>query len=247
MTVCVCRSCGHRAVLRSQFEQFFCPECGSEDTLEPEDAYDPEETDLVCAACRYRVDARATGDETESSAQLTSEDPCPRCGHRALGPAQAVSRTGVAQREVSTEPEYTLARGAAERILERYWTGEMPVDVEKVAKAMGLQVVTAGSQHQGRLSGKLIEVPGSEARVAQRFIIAHEIGHYELRHQVPEAKIESEANAFASELLVPRARLRRAVKVGLSFQELRQLFDVSSEALTYALSSAGLLHKVSSK
>lgn len=246
MTVCVCRSCGHRAVLRSQFEQFFCPECGSEDTLEPEDAYDPEATDLVCAACRYRVDARATGDEAESST-LTPEDPCPRCGHRALGPARAVSRVGVAQREVSTEPEYTLARGAAERVLERYWTGEMPVDVEKVAKAMGLQVVTGGSEHQGRLSGKVIEVPDTEARVAQRFVIAHEIGHHELRHQVPESKIESEANAFASELLVPRARLRRAVEVGLSLRELRQHFDISSEALTYALSSAGLLQKISSR
>lgn len=247
MTVCVCRNCGHRAVLWSQFEQFFCPECGSEDTLETEDAYDPEAMDLVCAACRYRVDARAAGDEVESSAPLTPEDPCPRCGHQALGPAHAVATLGGAQRDISIEPDYVLARGAAERVLGRYWTGEMPVDVRKVAKNMGLQVVPAGSGHQGRLSGKLIEAPQNEARVAQRFVIAHEIGHHELRHQVPEAKIESEANAFASELLVPRARLRRAVEVGLSLKELRQLFDVSSEALTYALSSAGLLHKVASK
>lgn len=245
MTVCICRACGHRVTLRSQFEQFFCPECGGEDTLAPEDAYDPESVDLVCAVCRYRIDARAAGDELESPRRLTTEDPCPRCGQRALAPADSAHTPRTSRHEAADTPEYALARGAAERVLERCWTGEMPVDVRKIARAMGLHVITAGSAHQGRLSGGVIEVPEDEPHVAKRFVIAHEIGHHELRHQVPETKIEAEANAFASELLMPRPRLRRAVEAGLSLNELRQLFDVSAEALTYALNGARLLQKVS--
>ena len=244
MTVCICRICGHRATLRSEFEQFFCPECGGEDTLEPEDAYDPEPVLLVCAVCRYRVDGRATGDELASSQRLTPEDPCPRCGHRALAAADAPAVAGDARRPTVTEPEYALARGAAERVLDRHWTGEMPVDVWKIAAGMGLRVVVVSAAHQGRLTEDVIEVPEDEPRVAKRFVIAHEIGHRELRHQVPEEKIEAEANAFASELLTPRPRLRRAVEVGLSLRELCELFDVSSQALTYALSGAKLLNKV---
>lgn len=244
MTVCICRVCGHRATLRSEFEQFFCPECGGEDTLEPEDAYDPEPILLVCAVCRYRVDGRATGDELGSSQRLTPEDPCPRCGHPGLGAADAAALAGAARRSAATEPEYALARGAAERVLDRHWTGEMPVDVWKIAGAMGLRVVVTSAGYHGRLTEEIIEVPEDEPHVAKRFVIAHEIGHRELRHRVPEEKIEAEANAFASELLIPRPRLRRAVEVGLSLRELCELFDVSSQALTYALSSAKLLNKV---
>jgi IrrE N-terminal-like domain len=244
MTLSICRVCGHRATLRSDFESFFCPECGEEDTLEPEDAYDPEPTDLVCAVCRHRVDARAAGDELVSAPRLTPEDPCPRCGRLALAPLELASVRVSAQREIAVSPEYGMARGAAERVLERHWTGETPVDVYKIAEAMGLTVVTRRTSHQGRLSDEEIQVPDDEARVARRFVVAHEIGHHELRHQVPEEKIEAEANAFASELLMPRPRLKRAVEAGLSFDELRRLFDVSSQALTYALDGARLINKV---
>jgi predicted RNA-binding Zn-ribbon protein involved in translation (DUF1610 family) len=244
MTVCVCRACGHRAALRSVFEGFFCPECGEEDSLEPEDAYDPEPIELVCAVCRYRVDARPSGDGVGVGNRLTPEDPCPRCGRAALAPPEEKSRPGIAQREVAVAPEFVLARAAAERVLDRHWTGETPVDVRKIAVAMGLRVVASSAGHQGRLTEDVIEVPDDEARVAQRFVIAHEIGHHELRHQVPEAKVETEANAFASELLIPRPRLKRAVEAGLSFDELRRHFDVSSEALTYAIDGAKLLSKL---
>ena len=44
-----------------------------------------------------------------------------------------------------------------------------------------------------------------------RFALAHEIGHYVLRHAGERAKVEPEANAFASELLVPRERLIGAI------------------------------------
>jgi Zn-dependent peptidase ImmA (M78 family) len=56
-------------------------------------------------------------------------------------------------------------------------------------------------------------------------------------------KIEPEANAFASALLIPRARLRRAADAGLTVDELRQLFDVSREALHWALDDARLLSR----
>ena len=49
MTVAVCRECGQRSTLRSSFElDGECPECGTEEALIAEDAYDPEPLELIC-------------------------------------------------------------------------------------------------------------------------------------------------------------------------------------------------------
>jgi ribosomal protein L40E len=51
VTEMICRECGARVVLRSRFEEN-CTECGSDD-LEPVDAYDPVEHELLCGYCGY--------------------------------------------------------------------------------------------------------------------------------------------------------------------------------------------------
>jgi hypothetical protein len=145
---------------------------------------------------------------------------------------------------VRQEPEFGLARRAAARVLEDHWTGETPVDVWKIAEKLGLRVEVRQTRHEGRITEGVISVPANESRTAQRFAIAHELGHRELRHQVNEDKIEAEAHAFASELLIPRSRLRRAVEVGLPLRALREHFDVSHQAITIALEDARLLSKV---
>jgi predicted RNA-binding Zn-ribbon protein involved in translation (DUF1610 family) len=243
MTVCFCSECGARVPTRSEFERFFCPECGAEDTLAAADAYDGEPDELVCGNCGYRGSGGGGGAD---SGRLTVDDRCPRCGREMLTTRERM-RAGQGALQVRAEPEYSIARAAARRLLEDHWTGELPVDVKRVAAAVGLRVEGGYFAHEGLLVGgkDVIQVPEQESRAAQRFAIAHEIGHRELRHKVNEDKIEPEANTFASELLVPRERMRRAVTVaGYTMGQLCELFDVSAQVITYALNDAKLLKKV---
>ncbi len=130
-----------------------------------------------------------------------------------------------------------------------------PVDVEKIAESQFLQVVRSGrGEHRGRamLSDGTISLNAGDAPVAQRFSIAHEIGHYVLRHdgftffphedpesdlyaQDPAREEEREADHFASTLLVPPQWLRRDVKAGRTLRDLAALYQVSREVMTIAL------------
>ncbi|HMJ01169.1 MAG TPA: ImmA/IrrE family metallo-endopeptidase [Gaiellaceae bacterium] len=243
MAVCRCRECGARVVTRSRFE-VDCSECGAEEGLVAEDAYDPEPEELRCSRCAYVVEGGGIDEEHDDdyAGALTVDDPCPRCGGELVPKTASPGPTTT----VSEKPESGVARAVARRLLMQHWTGEMPVDVDRIAKAVGLKVVRGPFRHQGMLRDGVVEVPESEASTAQRFAIAHETGHHELRHQVSSEKIEREANAFASELLLPRQVLKRAVEAGTHLDELRDLFQVSREALHWALQDARLLNKIKS-
>jgi predicted RNA-binding Zn-ribbon protein involved in translation (DUF1610 family) len=240
VTVMVCRDCGHRNVLRSRFEGE-CTECGSED-LEREDAYDPVERELRCEECGYEVDtsARADGDWGDEEKQLDApesvDDPCPICGE-ALVPA----RTG---RPVRNVPEYRLAREAARKLHREHALKGPPYEPRELAEALGLEVVVGGFRHDGMLVGHRIEIPSRASAASQRFATAHEIGHHVLRHEGERGKVEPEANAFASELMVPRAELTAAIARNRSAGALRERFGVSREAMAYALRGAGAINKV---
>lgn len=238
--------CGARQVTRSVFE-VDCDECGGTESLVAEDAYDPAPAELRCTSCAYLVDGAGFDGsrEEEYAGGLTVDDACPRCGQETLVPrSEATARARSASSAVLAEPEFALARRVAERVLENHWSGEMPVDVWKIAKALEIEIQVGDFKHEGRLEGGVIKVPRAESRTGQRFAIGHEIGHHELRHRVNEDRIEPEANAFASQLLIPRHRLKRAVEAGLSLAKLRELFDVSREAIIHALEDAKLLGKV---
>src|SRR5205823_14445611 len=127
--------------------------------------------------------------------------------------------------------EYKLAKRAADVMIAKHGLRGPQIDVAAMAEAEGLRIVRGRFPHQGLLVGDTVEVPDDEPLVAQRFLIAHELGHWHLRHQLPEAKIEGEANAFASELLVPRDALRAAVSGRPTLHELRQHFNVSRDVI----------------
>lgn len=100
------------------------------------------------------------------------------------------------------------------------------------------------------------------APVRQRFTIAHELGHYYLhrdilgkgtgdtkayRSEVPghcNADItpwhETEANAFAADLLMPKNLIQGWVKEGLGFEEIRSKLEVSQSALSFRLNNLGV-------
>lgn len=237
MTVVYCGECGASYTLRSDFElDGPCAECG-EEGLVVEDAYDPAPRTLICVTCRRECDgATAAGGAQygkDDRAALTVDDPCPLCEGELVPAEDAPSPR--------QQPEYTMARAAARRLRGRH----PDAHPEEIARAEGLEVVVGPFAHQGMLNEGVVEVPETEARVAQRFLIAHEIGHHHLRHRVPESKLEAEANAFASELLIPRQQLGQAVREGLTLPELGRRFGVSKQALVYALSQAKLVHRVS--
>jgi Zn-dependent peptidase ImmA (M78 family) len=124
----------------------------------------------------------------------------------------------------------------------------VPVDVVALARVSGLTVIIGSFEHSGVLrDGTTIEVPSRDPPLRQRFTVAHELGHATLRHDVPEDRIEVEANAFAAELLLPRAALRQAVSDGLGFRAIAQRFEASRQATLYALAGAGLLERLAKR
>jgi Zn-dependent peptidase ImmA (M78 family) len=108
------------------------------------------------------------------------------------------------------------------------------LDVEELARSQGLEVVYGNFRHDGQLVGIAIEVPPGDP-AQQRFVIAHELGHFHLRHTVPGSRIEREANAFASQLLIPRDELRSLLRNRPSIDQLRRHFAVSRQAACYAV------------
>ena len=247
MTVSRCLDCGAKQATRSRFE-LECSECGGE--LAEEDAYDPPPEQLRCSACGYVIDGAdpnvdgADRRSVDDAPRLSVEDPCPRCRGDLVPFDAPASAIGGRKATTPSAPETNLARLAARKLLKEHWNNQLPVDVAQLASAMGVPVVEGDFDHQGLFQDGVIQIPRNEAAVARRFGIAHELGHFELRHKVNEPRNEREANAFASELLVPRDRLKIAVREGLGLRELYQLFDVSREAMLYALSDAWLLSSV---
>jgi hypothetical protein len=249
MTLAVCRVCGARVPLRSDFElEGECPECGGEEALVAEDAYDPEPLELICCDCRAHFDGGPVGSgpaaDVDHEGRYTVEDPCPFCssadGAGELVPIEQFT-------EPRRQPDTPVARAVAERLWRADGSG-VPVDVFRIARATGLTVIVGAFDHAGLLrDGAVIEVPSRDPPARQRFTVAHELGHAVLRHEVPEDRIEIEANAFAAELLLPRAALSRAVSAGLGFRALTQRFETSRQATLYALTGAGLLGRLAGR
>jgi DNA-directed RNA polymerase subunit RPC12/RpoP len=235
VTVLICSVCGETVVARSRFEaEGECPECGGgEGCLVEQDAYDGEVREIACENCGFTTDSAVFDAITRK--RTTVDDPCPICEETLVPAGRARSARDV--------PEYRMVRAAASK-LRRAHSDSIPVDVVTVAAAVGLDVVLGPFRHDGMLIDMRLEVPTSDPAVVQRFVIAHEIGHYELRHTGERHKIEPEANAFASELLVPAADLKVAVGAGLDVPELASRFQVSRQALVYALMSHKLVASV---
>ena len=118
----------------------------------------------------------------------------------------------------------------ARKILQEQRIATVPVDVERLAKRMGLRVIE--EKLESEISGMLyregesavILINRDDAPVRKRFSIAHELGHYYLhanssvfvdrrvRYRDSNSsqgifREEIEANNFAAELLMPEAQV----------------------------------------
>lgn len=237
MTAVVCGECGARYALASDFElDGPCRECG-EEALVSENDYDPAPTVLICVDCRREVDGGPPARATEFYAgRYSVDDPCPLCEGELVPLDEGPSTRSL--------PEFSLARAAARRMRERHGAGPPPIDVEALARAEGLRIVRHQGLAEPYLSDGVVHLPVNQHPGAERFGLAHELGHHELRHKVPESRLELEANAFAAELLVPVADLRRLVGEGYTLRRLAAAFGVSREAITRALTANRLINKV---
>lgn len=139
-------------------------------------------------------------------------------------------------------------RSRVENLLSRVTRTEPPVDLDAVAKVLGLEI-TAHSELDNDISGclirredgrNIISVNAGQHLNRKRFTIAHEIGHYLLhtgeeyhldrapsfrinfRDAVSSAAIdasEMEANLFAAELLMPADSLAHDLEGGVDLAD----------------------------
>lgn len=132
-----------------------------------------------------------------------------------------------------------LIERKAREVVEEHGSNELPVNVEEIAKSLGVTVVADPSSSDD-ISGffildegqPIIGVNAKHSPARQRFTIAHELGHY-LLHRPGEGVAyvdkaflvkfrnaesssgeyseEIEANLFAAELLMPHSEIQKAI------------------------------------
>jgi len=151
-------------------------------------------------------------------------------------------------------------------LLMRHWDGSLPVDVESIARKLGIAVRSRFGMAGGE-SGCIsrteddqyaIEYDATQSRVRQRFTIAHELGHFALGHLQPGQREfrdkpahfmtavdhpkERAANAFAAKVLMPEDTLKAIIidHNVTSLTALANIFDVSRAAMTFRLKNLGV-------
>lgn len=161
----------------------------------------------------------------------------------------------------------------ADLLLKAVWKGEVPVPVERIARSLKCEIRYA--PHEGEISGMLsretdrviIGVNSLQNIFRQRFTIAHELGHLVLHpdlnivvdRRFESLKIvglaerkgrsaETEADLFATSLLMPSSILRKGlhgksldIEQDNSLQDLADRFQVSLQVLIFRLVGEGIL------
>lgn len=166
----------------------------------------------------------------------------------------------------------------AEALLSEHGVESPPVPVDDLAKVVGLEIVyerfngddVSGMLFRDGRRAPTIIVNSTDARVRQRFTVAHELGHFVLEHadqfyvsstvrvsfrdrqSAMATKVdEMQANQFAASLLMPRAFVDHGVNALLERDPdlddesltrcLAARFDVSASAMQYRLINLGYL------
>jgi Zn-dependent peptidase ImmA (M78 family) len=121
-----------------------------------------------------------------------------------------------------------------------------PIPVEKLAEDMGLKIreVSTELDIDAKLDSKNMRIVVNSLKTnpyRRRFSIAHELGHFVLKHDVRpwefedpdtgKSYVESEADEFAGALLMPKDFLTTHIKKGVSPTELQNMCQVSKDAL----------------
>lgn len=157
-------------------------------------------------------------------------------------------------------PDYQKVEKIADDLIQKYGYEHPFVNVFVIAENEGLQLKnydpddeeflksTAGFFHT---PSKTIYVNKTDPPNRKTFTIAHELGHYLLKHATDEfgvlprwrvpgiekEAVEKEADAFAANLLVPKTMLKKVMsQYSLSREDvftLAGIFGVSDEVMRY--------------
>lgn len=159
------------------------------------------------------------------------------------------------------DPNYKFAKDKAKQVLKKYGIKDVPTDLQIICKEIGLEYVELNDPEE--LDGAIIEINGmrvamlnkAKSFIRGRFTLAHELGHIFLEHgkrdfydaevareygeDIPENKKpakEQEADAFASELLIPTEQLKRYQSELKVLDKVADIFQVSKQAMSIAIS-----------
>lgn len=154
------------------------------------------------------------------------------------------------------EPQITTL---AENLLERFQQKKAPVDVERIAEGLGIVVKRGdlGENTSGVIyregNATVVGINSTQSKVRQRFTLAHEIGHFIIhkqrdlwvdspvlfrRNDVTGAPLETEANRFAADLLMPRnllSKMKADQNAPALIQDMAKEYNVSVAAMSIRL------------
>lgn len=157
--------------------------------------------------------------------------------------------------------EYVLPV-SVEEVLATYWDKTLPINPIKIAQAMSVNVLQAPTLNvdgaffyaPGTSTPTIVYRPSGHSR-RDRFTIAHELGHFCSGHstslrdgtveynQYNYDPLETSANTFAAELLMPYGLVTDAIynKGITTLESLSDYFDVSITAMNIRLTRMGII------
>ena len=164
------------------------------------------------------------------------------------------------------EANTQFAREMARRTIKKYGLDSVPINLDVIFEKEGYVKVEINKPNgvNGSIThipgkGTFVAINKANPPNRIRFTLAHELGHIFLHHHkrdvydgekyremddvdleeppscAPEK--ETEANAFASELLMPLEQLKKYAKLGYDMDKLADIFQVSKHAMSVAYTS----------
>jgi len=154
----------------------------------------------------------------------------------------------------------------ADTVLNRFWNGYLPVDVNLIANQLGIEVRFL-DQNELHLIGqaslengqRVIYINPTDSLVRQRFTLSHELAHHILNHVTHETPCfrdlrhsfngddkslkERDANRLGAEILMPEYAIRHSIdKENIrTIENLAVKFNVSEQAMYYRLKDLNLI------
>ena len=160
----------------------------------------------------------------------------------------------------ANKPEIGLARKSARNLIKSAKITCFPVLLKQIAKVVP-DLLIDGKELDDTISGMQVTYRGkafirynsTHSNTRNRFTVAHEIGHLLLGHtsdcgrgMESNSPLETEANQFAAELLMPLSLLKEAMKTYTTVSSLARHCWVSKDAMSNRVMEMKLLNKLTS-
>lgn len=148
----------------------------------------------------------------------------------------------------AVEPHRKWARAEAKKVWKQHGEGKIPVMPEQIIHGLNIplkedDLKIDGVSHMDARGNMFIMCKRNSPPTRKRFTLAHELGHLVLEHvhmgqssQHSNNAQEAEANAFASELLMPSDDLKAFMKQAYrTVKQVTDRYQVSDQAAIIAV------------